>query len=294
MFNLAALKYRRALAESGGPIARIASTPVSIYGHNIYQADAFLTPGLSPRKPSVEKSSEADGSGSSASPQTARDLAVSEAIARWAFHTERAGPNGRRYGMDESGSIKGTVAFPGLFKGQAQKRAQLEALELLAVTAWWSGHLKATRSSTLVPGFEVLQLQHPATFGEVVIIYRKAKSGHVSYGYAASESVTGAIARATIELARNEFTVTCHKICGRAKPIANYLERRCLYFATPAGHQEFIDRVNSDPQKSKATWDPLYDGELTGPWSRYATVWRTALRLPTQDHLDPDLNFFYW
>ncbi len=294
MLSLAAFKYRRALAESGGPIARIASSPVSIFGRNIHQADAFLTPGLSPRKPAFGKEAEPDGSGSSECPQIARNIAVSEAIERWALHTEYAGPNARRYGFAEDCSSNGMAAFPGFFKNQARSRAHLEALELLAMVAWWDGHIDASPDSSPLPGIDRLRLHHPANFGEVVIVYRKSRSGHVSYGYAAGTSMAGATTRAIVELARNELIISCHKICSRTKPVSNYLDRRCLYFASPEGHQEFLSRVESGPNKSAPQWEPHYDGEIAGPWSRYATVWRTALRMPTQDFLDPRLNFFYW
>jgi len=294
MLNLAALKYRRALAESGGPIARIVSTPVSIYGRSLYQADAFLAPGLAPGKSQFEKEREADGTGSSESPQIARHMAVSEAIERWAFHTEYAGPNSRRYGFDEDCTSNGMAAFPGFFKSQARKRAHLEALELLSVVAWWSGHIDASPTPSALPGIDILRLHHPADFGEVVIVYRKSKSGHVSYGYAAGQTMTGATTRAIVELARNEFIITCHKICTRTKRVNDHLERRCLYFASPEGHQEFLSRIEAGPDKETPKWEPHYDGEIAGPWSRYATVWRTALRMPTQDFLNPQLNFFYW
>jgi len=294
MLNLAALKYRRALAESGGPIARIVSTPVSIFGRNIYQADAFLTPGLSPRKPEFEPCAEADGTGSSACLDVARHMAVSEAIERWAFHSEYTGPNASRYGFDGDCSSNGMAAFPGFFKTQARTRAHLEALELLALVAWWNGHIDASPAPSTLPGIEALRLHHPADFGEVVIVYRKSKSGHVSYGYAAGNTMAGATTRAVVELARNEFFVTAHKICGRHKSSSNYLERRCLHFASPDGHQEFLTRIETGPDKEAPAWDPHYDGEISGPWSRYATVWRTALRMPTQDFLDPRVNFFYW
>jgi len=294
MLNLAALKYRRALAALGGPIARIVSSPVSIYGRNIYQADAFLAPGLAPRKPEFTHNVEADGTGSSESPQIARNMAVSEAIERWAFHSEYAGPNARRYGFNEDCSSNGMAAFPGFFKNQARRRAHLEALEMLSIVAWWDGRIDASPTCSALPGIETLRLHHTADFGEVVIVYRKSKSGHVSYGYAAGNSLTGATTRAIVELARNEFVITCYKICSRTKPISDYLERRCLYFASPDGHQEFLARVEAGPAKAEPVWDPVYDGEIEGPWSRYATVWRTALRMPTQDFLDPRKNFFYW
>ena len=294
MLNFAALKYRRALAESGGPIARIVSTPVSIYGHSMFQAGAFLAAGLSPRKPAFGKGTEADGTGSSESPFIARNMAVSEAIERWAFHCEYAGPNARRYGFEEDGTSTGMAAYPGPFKIQARKHAHLEALALLSLVAWWDGQIDASPILSPFRGIETLRLHHPANFGEVVMVYRKSKSGHVSYGHAAGNSLASATTRAVVELARNEFIITCHKLCGRTRPISNYLERRCLHFASPDGHQEFLAHLEAGPNKAAPTWDPYYDGEIAGPWSRYATVWRTALRMPTQDFLDPRLNFFYW
>ncbi|MFT3780729.1 MAG: hypothetical protein QM790_01855 [Nibricoccus sp.] len=293
MLNFATLKYRRALADWGGPIARIVSTPVSIYGRSLYQADAFLAPGLAPRKPQFKEEPRADGTGAAESASVARNMAVSEALERWAFHTESEGPNAARYGFNEDHTCNGMAAFPGVFKHQAQKRAHLEALEQLSVVAWWSGHIDASPVSSSLPGIETLRLHHPADFGEVVIVYRKSRSGHVSYGYAAGQTVPGATTRAVVELARNEFIITYHKICGR-RPVEDHLERRCLYFAGPEGHQEFLDRVAQGPTKQSPSWTPLFDGEIRGPWSRYATVWRTALKMPTLDFLNPKLNFFYW
>lgn len=294
MIDLAKMKYRHALADSGGPIARIVSKPVSIFGHSFFQADAFLAPGLTPRKPQFGKGITADGSGSSESPKIASNMAVSEAIERWAFHAEYDGPNACRYGFTADCSSNGMAAFPGFLKRQARQRAHLEALEQLSVVAWWAGHIDASPTNSALPGIDILRLHHPADFGEVVIAYRKSRSGHVSYGYAAGQTIAGATARAMVELARNEFIVTYHKICWRTKPVEDHLERRCLYFASPEGHQEFLDRIAEGPTKPTPEWCPIFDGEIEGPWSHYATVWRTTLKMPTQDFLDPRLNFFYW
>jgi ribosomal protein S12 methylthiotransferase accessory factor YcaO len=294
MLNLAAFKYRRALAESGGPIARIVSTPVSIYGRCIYQADAFLAPGLTTGKPAIEAHAESDGSGSNDSPEVARHMAVSEAIERWAFTSEHRGPNARRYGFTDNHACSGMAAFPGVFKRQARVRAQLEALELFSVVAWWSGQIDASPVASGHPGIEVLRLHHPANFGEVVIVYRKSKSGHVSYGYAAGHTVTQAEDRAIVELAQNEFIITRHKLCSRRLPSSDPFEHRRLHFASAEGHDEFLARLEAGPDKSAPKWDTYFDGEIAGPWSRYATVWRTALKLPTLDFLDPRINFFYW
>jgi hypothetical protein len=38
----------------------------------------------------------------------------------------------------------------------------------------------------------------------------------------------------------------------------------------------------------------MFDGPIVGPWSRYATVWRVALELPTAGYMEPKLEFFFW
>jgi hypothetical protein len=37
-----------------------------------------------------------------------------------------------------------------------------------------------------------------------------------------------------------------------------------------------------------------FDGEIPGPWSRWATVWRHAVVMPTDEYLNPHSNFFFW
>jgi len=294
MFSLAAIKYRNVLAEFGGPIAQVYSAPFAIYGSNSYQANAYLTPGLIPQKRVREIYGNADGTGSSSSPQIARYMAISEAMERWAFHTEYNGPRAEKYGFKADRSTNGMAAFPGLLKGQCQKRSRFEALERLALISWWDGRISASPTSSPAPGVNVLRLHHPADFGEAVIVYRYSRSGHVSYGHAAARTVAGATARAMVELARNEFVVTYHKIRGGGDNVKDFFERRCLYFATPQGHEEFLAKIHSRPSKAAPQWEPVFDGEIIGPWSKYATVWRTAVRMPTLDFLDRRLNFFFW
>jgi len=294
MLNLAAIKYRNVLTDFGGPIVKICSAPFSIYGRNTFQANAFLAPGLIPRRPPHELYGDSDGTGSSEHPVVARYMAVSEALERWAFHVEYDGPNSKRYGFDVDRSSNGMAAFPGVFKSQSRARARLEALERLALISWWDSRISASPISCSFAGINGVRLHHPANFGEVVVVYRQSRSGHVSYGHAAGDTVAGATARAIVALARNEFVVTYHKLRGGSNQLHHFFERRCLYFAGPEGHQEFLAKLEGQPTKPAPTWDPVFDGEIPGPWSKYATVWRTALRMPTQDFLDRRLNFFFW
>lgn len=294
MLNLAAVKYRNVLTDFGGPVARITSAPFAIYGRNSYQANAYLAPGLISRKQSYEMYSNADGSGSSDTPQIARYMAVSEALERWAFHSEYNGANAEKYGFKADRSSNGMAAYPGLLKTQSQRRARYEALERLALISWWDGRIASSIESSSIPGINVVRLHHTADFGEVVIVYRQSRSGHFSYGHAAADSVSGATARAMVEMARGEFVITYHKLRGGRNDLPHFFERRCLHYATPEGHEEFLAKLNSHPSKPAPKWKTLFDGEIVGPWSKYTTVWRTAVQMPTMDFLDRRLNFFFW
>jgi len=295
MFNLAAIKYRNVLAEFGGPIVRICSSPISIYGRSNYQANAFLAPGLVPSKPTFEVYGNADGTGSSESPQIARYMAISEALERWAYHLEHNGKNAGKYGFRVDRSSNGMAAFPGFFKSQARMKARYEALERFALISWWDGRIKATPTpSPIIPGIDIYRLHHTADFGEVVVVARKARSGHVSYGHASGQTVRRAATKALVELARHEFAITYHKLRGGTPEVKDYFERRCLYFASEEGYAEFLAKAESKPNKPAPVWKEVFDGEIDGPWSRYATVWRTALEMPTLDFLDRRLNFFFW
>jgi hypothetical protein len=48
----------------------------------------------------------------------------------------------------------------------------------------------------------------------------------------------------------------------------------------------------AEPEPPKAQLH--FDGKIPGPWSRYATVWRTVLVPPTRRHLGEDVDCFFW
>jgi hypothetical protein len=97
-----------------------------------------------------------------------------------------------------------------------------------------------------------------------------------------------------VELARSEFVIAHHKLNGNDHDVTHFFERRCLHFASPEGHAEFLEKIKRGPTKPATEWTPVFDGEIPGPWSKYTTVWRTAVRMPTADFLDRRLNFFFW
>ncbi len=185
------------------------------------------------------------------------------------------------------------AAFPGLFRSQAARRARLEALERYAVISWWDGRFDAEIRPSPFPGVELVRIQHNAGEGEVVILVQKTRAG-VSYGHAAGGTVTSAALRAAVELARADFVITAHRAKGALSQVANFLERRALHFSTELGYAQFRERLARPADRPAPRWNPVFDGEIPGPWSRWTTVWRCAVAMPTRDYLEPRSDFFFW
>ena len=294
MFSLAAINYRDILTSDGGPIERVQTGTLDVLGRQEAQAVAFLKPGLVRGKPPLSVYGNADGTGSNRSAQVARHMAISEALERWAFYETAQGPDAAQHGFDLDNSTNGMAAFPGWFKAQARKRAYHEALERWALISWWSGHMRATVVGDALLGVSALRLEHSAKFGEVAVLFRRSAAGHVSYGYSAGSTFASAVARAAVELARNEFVLSYYKLRSVAGEVPNCFERRCLYFAGEEGHAEFLRRAFDRKPRRETEWSVKFDGEIKGPWSRYATVWRVLPAMPSRDYLDPNASFFFW
>lgn len=294
MFSLAAINYRDIFTANGGPVERVSSSSIDVLGRQAHQANAYLAPGLINGKSPLSVYGNADGTGASGSAQVARHMAISEALERWAFYSLSGGDEAAKYGFDLDNSTNGMAAFPGLFKFQARKRARLEALERWALISWWSGHMRASVVGDALLGVTALRLEHSAKFGEVAVLFRRSAAGQVSYGYSAGSTFRTAVAHAAVELARNEFVVGYYKLRSVVREVPNCFERRCLYFAGEEGHAEFLRRVFDRKPHREATWSVKFDGELPGPWSKYATVWRVVTDMPSREYLDPKSSFFFW
>ncbi|HZZ57497.1 MAG TPA: hypothetical protein VFE31_06680 [Opitutaceae bacterium] len=291
MLSLAPFLYRHVSAEHRGPIAKVEADKVSLPNHPLYQANAYLRPDLNGGRPSTTVYGSADGTGSSDNPAVAQHKAISEALERWAFmESAHAEPTRSKYCFDLDPTTNGMAAFPG-FKHQARKGARMEALERWAIISWWDGRLaaKVTRAPYLNVG--MVRIEHDQD-GEVVILYHKSAAGHVAYGHAAGSNLPSAAARAAIELARSEYVIARYRARGGLAKIGNFMERRAIHFSTPEGHSQFLERVNSSPDKAAPQWKTRFDGEIEGPWSQFATVWRHAVEMPTYEYLNPNNNFF--
>jgi len=293
MLSLAALRYRDVFAADGGPIDRVLTGDFNILGQPQKQANAFLKPELTGGKSTYAIYGQADGTGSALSSSVACHMAISEALERWAFLATHNRPEGRRYGFDVDRSSNGMAAFPGMFRSQAARRARMEALERFALIAWWDGRLPAQKMGSPFPGVDLVRIHHNAGEGEVVILVQRSRAG-VAYGHAAGRTVRSAACKAAVELARSDFVIAAHRAKGALVQAANFLERRALYFSTDQGYEDFRRRLMTRPDKAAPRWAPAFDGEIPGPWSRWATVWRHAVAMPTDEYLNPGTNFFFW
>lgn len=294
MLSLAALRYRNVLADLGGPVAAIEVGPFPVRGQLMTLANATLKPGLSKRTPTTLYSN-ADGSGLHRSPVIARHMAVSEALERWAFSALAASERAADYGFDIDPSTCGMSAFPGLFGRQARRRSVLEGIERYCIMCWWDGLLSGRSYDTDWPGVSAVAIDGP--FGGVTaVVYARTSWGGYAYGHAADESFTAASQRAVYELARHEGILRAwwlSSVAGAAVRPAHLFERRCLHFASADGHRAFLARVNAPPRRAAPPAEIICDCELHGPWSDYATVWRFALRPPSDGYLRGGDDYFF-
>jgi hypothetical protein len=294
MLSLAALRYRNVLAAFGGPVASIEMGEFPVRGRKLVLANATLKPGLT-RKMPMSLFSDADGTGVHQLPSVARHIAISEALERWAFAALVRSEQAEEFGFDVDPSSTGMSAFPGLIDRQARRRSVLEAIERYSLMAWWEGRAEGRRFDTDWPGISAVAIDGP--FGGVtVVVYSRTQWGGYAYGHAADESFTGACERAIVELARHEWVLRSWwlaYVAGERKTPSNLFEKRCLHFASEEGHEEFMSRVGNRAIRRGPAPEVICDSELPGPWSDYATVWRFALRPPSDGHVCGGDGYFF-
>jgi len=293
MFSLAPLLYRNVFADEGGPIARTQSSTVQIFDQPSYQVGAFLRPELTKGRKSQVICGTADGTGSAENPAVAKHIAISEALERWAYSETQNSAERNKYGFLVDRSSNGMSAFPG-FKWQARRRARFEALERYALIGWWDRRLDAKIQCAPYPDVGLVRIEHGQDFGEVVVLYHRAPTGFVAYGHAAGSTLATATSRAVIELMRCEMVISRYRSMGGLADVSDYFEKRCLYFSTPEGFASFRERTRADTNKPAPKWNTAFDGEIPGPWSQWATVWRHCVEMPCGDFLDRNNNFFFW
>jgi len=266
-----------------------------VCGRRMIQANARLSAGLTPRR-ALSIYSDADGSGTHPRASVARHMAVSEALERWAFHSVVRSPQAAEFGFDVDPSSNGMSAFPGLVRSNARRKAMLESVERYSLIAWWEGRAAGRPFETDWPGVSAVAIDGP--FGGVtVIVYARTEFGGYAYGHAAEESFGAACERAVVELARHEWVLRSSwlsVLSGEMRRPRDLFERRCLYFASEAGHEAFQRRLRTAPASAMARPEVICDRDIPGPWAEYATVWRFALRPVSDAFLRAGDDYFFW
>ena len=298
MFSLAAYRYRNVLVSAGGPIEKLEVIETEVLGRRRFLANAYLKAGLGPNQAGRQLYSGANGSGEADSPMVARFMAISEAMERWAHWTLQADDRQQSYGFAVDPSSNGMSAFPGLWARQARRGAALEASERFNILHWWEGRLPAVDSPTYWPGVSVVTIRSDAA-GITVLMYRRTKSGYVSYGHAASGDYVSACRKAAGEMERHASVVEIFarnhggKIKDALPRDAHPIERRSLFFATPEGHALFLEKLQAVPTSPAPKPQLVFDGLIPGPWNQYADVWRVLYAPPSQRFLGPDEDYFF-
>ena len=284
--------YRDVMAPVG-PIAKIVCAPMDMLGQRLFQANATLEKGLSGKETRCAVYANVDGTGTDVDPQIAQYKATSEALERWAFFENIKNGSSAKYGLAHDRSSNGLAAFPG-FAWQARRRARLEALERFSIIGWWDGRLANEHDALGFLNINRVRIDHQQGGDEVVILYRKSSRGAVAYGHAAGSSLKMATAAAAVELARCEIALSAYRAMGGNVTIVDAIEKRCLHYSTPEGHAEFLSRVHERPTKAAPKWQVLFDGEIKGPWTRWAKVWRYSVEMCDYSFLNPKELTFLW
>ena len=295
MFAIGAIRYRSILAHRGGPVARLVGGTTTILGRQQFQVCAWLRPELGGNV-DTQLFGGAAGTGTAPSMMVARFMAISEALERWA-HRACATAAAPQYGFEVDPSSNGMAAFPGLTTRPVRLRARQEAFERLALLSWWERGTTARRCATAWPEVNAVELAAPDGVS-MVIVHTRSAQGHFAYGHAAAADFAAACRRAVVEMCRHDHVVRKRLgqlEAGAAPPLTSVLERRAWYFSTPAGHARFLEAVRRAERSAlRPEVDLVFDGEIPGPWTKYADVWRVACRMPSRRFLTDQDDYFFW
>jgi ribosomal protein S12 methylthiotransferase accessory factor YcaO len=279
------------LAAQGGPVERLEEGRVAAFGHNYFQANAFLRNSLVARRP-LGIYCDADGSGMHRSPMVARHIAISECIERWAYHETLNSATRAEFCFDVDCSSNGMAAFPGLSINPARQAARFEAFERSSIFNWWERRIDGNLRATRWPRVSAV-LFGPFVGTVAVILFTRSKLGFYAYGHAAADSFERACDRAMMELCRHESAIHSWSIKGMV-PIEDRFERRARFFSSDEGFAIFEDRLKTKVGGSNALSAIICDSEIRGPWSSYATVWRFLFPPPSDRFTADGDGYFFW
>jgi len=266
------------VAAGDGPIRQIDYGNTVYLGRSWHLSRALLKEGLGH---SLSRDlclfHPADGSGVGATRLEARAKAVSEALERWAFFATQSGPDYTRYGYSYANNSKGMAAFPSFFTHHARRLAVAEAYEHFAVDAWWQGalaHWSVQRDGATIVFIDVPQF---AGFIALAIRHLQLRDYVAAYGFGSGNTPAQAEEKAQLEACRLETLLADRDQNFKRRAPVLTAEQRMLHLASPAGYSSIRDRLRVRPWRGSIAPKVIFDGPVTGSWSRYAHVWRHAL-----------------
>lgn len=297
MISLAPWRYRKISESDGGPVGRLEFSEGELNSKRCFHAVSYLSDGLIPDEVKASSFTEQpDGTGTHELFQVACHMAISEAIERWAVYYCREQGRTEDGGIGIDSSSNGFAAFPGLLKKQARKAAFQESIERHCLICWWEGLLSHHSLPDLSKGIHAISIENPLSSHSVVLIWSLGEGG-TSYAFGAGKSEEIAARRASVELERiqsilKKFPKEWFRSGSGGE--GDILERRVSYFSRSKGTSEFLDRIECRKPSKKIPTKLLFDAAVSGPWDKYADVWRTIIEPPSREYLGDREDYFFW
>lgn len=261
----------------------------------VYEAYAYLKPQARGFTQSHAIYGDCDGSGTADSESLAIEIAVTEALERWAFYTVSATTLDRKYiGLDKNNSTTGFAADR-RFAIRARRRALAEASERWALRNWWTnqgGAICIEEKPDLNLQFWILQSPHPRVT-VVLALQRLENLLHpYIYGFAGAHGLSArrrlakAKDRALLELNRNKRNLLLAD-WQKLRP-ANLIERRLCFFASETGFQLVKEKLNAAQNIpiTRRGLQLIVDQRVHGEWDKWIKVWRCLYESVTTDVID--------
>lgn len=139
--NLAPFYYHKITHPAQGVIKNIEYKKSTINKESFFQAVATLQDSLRPKSKNKNVIyGNSDGTGTHKSLFMAQNIAITEALERWAFyHCAYNKELSKKYCFDIIPSTTGMAAFPGIFAQSARTNALCEAIERHSLLSFWEG-----------------------------------------------------------------------------------------------------------------------------------------------------------
>ncbi len=297
--SLGPLRYRHVEAGQGGPISALAANRVAIGGKVWAQVRALLN--VANPLHTSRLFLPAAGLGMHSSAAVARMIAISEALERWAFFSLAGKPEGDEFAFDCDPTTNGMAAFPGLFARQTRPYALAEAWERYLLASWWQGHIDLYPTDTLEPTIDSWAVQTPGMPLTFALLHEKQEDGFHAYGFATGKNYNAAWNKARLELARMAEAIRPHYQQNpsldleQIRTLSDPYDRRLLFFGYEAGYQLFLRRLSAHARHEWVKPEVLFDGNIPGPWQRFAHVWRVVFDLRRFDEIQPSSPYaFFW